>query len=384
MTKKIIYIAFAPLSERIYRDWYLGHLFENEINIEYWNLAPFLDGILDEFDTKSGGFIRTFETFGDFKEALNIPENKGALCIMLMGYGGRFISIYRELSRHGYKMIYIGWGALPEKSYRRWKSRALELLRPSKFVSKLFFKLKGVAYKRCRLVSRFEAVFAAGLLLESGNYFTKRLIPINAFDYDKFIEADPDSVRIVGGPYAVFLDIFFPFQSDLKFEGAKSVNPEKYFSSLNRFFDILESSCGVKVIIASHPKANYTVNTFQGREIYYGKTAELVKRCKFVISHHSTSVNYAVLSYVPIIFIYTQEMFDLYPDTRIAWIKDIAEYLNAKTYNVDQISSAKQVDLECMNIERYECFKYTYLTNHETEKLNTREIFFDEINRLLV
>ena len=42
---------------------------------------------------------------------------------------------------------------------------------------------------------------------------------------------------------------------------------------MNSFFNMIENN-GLKVIIAAHPKSDYKINPFEGREIYKYKTNE--------------------------------------------------------------------------------------------------------------
>ena len=99
-----------------------------------------------------------------------------------------------------------------------------------------------------------------------------------------------------------------PFQSDFNLEKTKNVSAREYYKGLDRFFSALEKKYGTEVVIAAHPKTNTSVKSFGSRKIYRLCTAELVKDAEFVISHHSTSLSYAVLNYKPCIFIYTNEM----------------------------------------------------------------------------
>ena len=63
---------------------------------------------------------------------------------------------------------------------------------------------------------------------------------------------------------------------------------------MNSFFNMIENN-GLKVIIAAHPKSDYKINPFEGREIYKYKTNELVKNSTFTMAHMSSSINFSVL-----------------------------------------------------------------------------------------
>ena len=72
-------------------------------------------------------------------------------------------------------------------------------------------------------------------------------------------------------------------------------------------------------------------------------TADLVKDAEFVLSHTSTAMSYAVLNAKPLIFIYTDAMAAVYQRLFIREMRTYADYLDAPLYNVDEVSSARQV-----------------------------------------
>lgn len=383
MARKVIYVALGPLTERIAREWFLDFLIERGLRVEYWNLSRLVGGIAGEHGEKKAGCVREFDSWAALQAAAARPENAGAVCVMLMGYGGRFIPVYRLLSRYGCRMVYLTFGALPERNHRRWRVRRFEVANPWRLARRIFDKLRAVGYLRLGLVKPYAAVFAAGPMLESGAFCTEKWVPINGFDYDKFQAAKRSQERPATGSYAVFLDIFLPYQSDLKFEGGVRIDAETYYASLNGFFARVERIFGVRVVVAAHPKARYDAARFEGREIHSGKTAELVRDCRFAIAHHSGSVNFAVLARVPVVFVYTQPMLDLYADTRVASIRDIAGYLGARVCNIDAIAADDQVEMSEVDEAVYDKFVQTYLAGAPTEVRMTQDIFLAEVMRLL-
>ena len=181
----------------------------------------------------------------------------------------------------------------------------------------------------------------------------------------------------------MFLDIVHPSQSDLTFLKVRSVEPERYYATLNRLFDIVERKYGVSVVIAAHPKAHYSPERFNGREIHYGQTPLLVRDCDFVISHHSTSIGFAVLAHKPAIFVYTQQMLEFYRHQQVSDITEMAAYLASPAYNADLIDRPDQIAVPTVNEARYASYKYEFLTTPESEDKAARDIFYDELNSLL-
>ena len=188
-----------------------------------------------------------------------------------------------------------------------------------------------------------------------------------------------DAKRLVNGKYAVFLDLNLPYQSDLSLLGLQTVKPHDYYQSLNKFFGLLAQQYDVKIVIAAHPKTSTDSKVFGDLEIYRLSTAELVKDADFVITHHSTALSYAVLNTKPCVFIYTNEMGELYPNCRVASIKLFASYLDAPVYNIDRISEGSEVVVRAPKVIRYDDYKFRYLISKESENKLSQDIFLKEI-----
>jgi hypothetical protein len=379
MTKKVIYVSYMRLSERVSRDWYIDFLVSKGVAVEYWDLVPLLFGG-DTSASKQTDYLRTARNYQDIHTLLRLPENKGALYMMLISYEGRTADVYRLIGEHDCWTYFIAWGALPINR----ESRGLRALRrvvsnPAKFAQAFYFKIKAIAYKKLKLVKPYDVVFSAGRALMASTHYANKVVPINLVDYDHYVRALSEKTRPAAGSFAIFLDIYLPHQTDLAIVGEPSVDPQEYYASLNRFFGLLEEKYKFRVVISAHPKATYGAETFQGREIYQGLSPELVRDAEFVISHHSTSISYAVLNAKPIIFVYTDAMVKAYPLTVVSYINDFAGYLDAAVYNIDEITNHEQIEIKKVNQARYENYKYDYLTSPDSEQLTTQEVFWRQI-----
>ncbi len=84
-------------------------------------------------------------------------------------------------------------------------------------------------------------------------------------------------------------------------------NQELYYKELNHFFSLLEEKFNSIVVIAAHPKAEYVNNEFDGREICYYKTKELIRDARLVLFMYGTSLSYIALFDKPFILFCTSE-----------------------------------------------------------------------------
>ena len=254
--------------------------------------------------------------------------------------------------------------------------------RPGNFGRTVVDLMLGIAYRKYNFVKRYDIAFVAGGALISVDQYAKRVVQFNLCDFDHYKRVELSEERVVRGKYAVFLDINLPNQSDLAICGLPSVTATSYYQSLNRFFNLFEKTHGIKVVIAMHPKAAYLNKEFEERETHRMLTAELVKDAEYVITHTSTALSYAVLNFKPILFIYTDEMMRIYKSTVIREVEGLALYLNARVYNVDQITDGSQIKIQPPSRERYDSYKYSYLTSNESESTSSAEIFWREINSI--
>jgi hypothetical protein len=382
--KKVIYIAYAHLTKKVVQDCYIDYMCSKGVVVEYWDLVTLLFGGHGEANTIETNYIFTPDTYHELERRLSAQDNNNTVYVILITYEGRFIRLFRLLSKYNCKTISIAWGRSPNRITSKLQKIVGRLVSPIRLGEAILDKIIGIAYKKMKLVKPFDVVLASGYATMVAYPDAGKIVPINSMDYDDYVKAIVLPERLVNGRYAVFLDIYLPYQkNNLQLNNLRAINPNDYFSACNHFFDIVERKFNVKVVIAAHPRSDYGDKTFEGREIYRGVTPELVKDAEFVISHNSTSLSYAVLNLKPIIFIFTNEMNLLYKNTMtMTLIYDVAAYLDANVYNIDEVTNEDHVAISSIIPERYESYKYNYLTTRDSEHTTSQEIFWREINAL--
>ncbi len=132
----------------------------------------------------------------------------------------------------------------------------------------------------------------------------------HSFDYDIFLQ-EKDSNKD-DREFILFLDSGMTNHPDYNLMNIPpSCTEEEYFPLLRAFFDKVEESTGLPVIIAIHPRiliTNSLVNKFEGREVVSGRTASLVRDAKLILQHDSTAVNFVALWRIPMIVITTDQI----------------------------------------------------------------------------
>ena len=390
MALKVIYVSWVKLTHHFAENWYIDHLITNNIEVEYWDATSFTRGEHAVQGELNADYLTLVKSYSEFEKLVQREENNNAIYVMMMLQHFRHERVFRILSRHNCKMVFIDWGAMPvncvsEDARKLWLHRAFYGLITSPFKSfrNIFDQLAWKVYKKLRLIKPFEVVFSAGSVIIGHYQFAKKVVPINICDYDHYQRAKTINERIVKEKYVVFIDNNEVGHPDNILSGEKSVNYDSYYKSLNNFFDLVEARYGVKVVIAAHPSLNVETSGFNKRSVFKFLTAELIKDAQFALVHHSTAVSYAVLNLKPCLFIYTNDLENLDVKVTVAEnVNLIAKSLDSAVYNVDQIQDSEQIIVKQANSIRYEEYKYRFLTSKESEEEMSQDIFLREIKSL--
>lgn len=380
---KVIYFYYLPLTKKLEDDFYLKELNNNGVNTEYWDITNLYFRDLKIPDTINRSYIRYFDNLKQFNDAVGEEEINNTIFIPLISWGWREVKIFRVLTRHKCRIYSYCGGLLPNYS-RRTLETIISNLNIHLFKKTLRCELQRLAtlYLKLGIIKRPDAVFTMGrmaaLLQEKGS----KIIPINHSDYDRYMSVRDKTERLIGCRYCVFLDDYMAHHVDLRICNVKPIDPAKYYDSLNKFFDAIEGRFLVKVVISAHPKSDYKDNYFGGRKIYISKTNELAKDCEFAITSVSTSINYPILYKKPIVLYYTDDI-----KKKFAIISShtqtitMARVLDCSIYNIDHISG-KDITVKNVNAEKYDAWKYTFLTSRESENRRSADIVVDCLKNL--
>ncbi len=380
MTAKVVYVSFIRLTDKVARDWYIDLLLNEGVAVEFWDVVALVREEHTERGTRDAEYVHVVRRYSDLEARLLEPANRNARFVMLVSYAGRFTRLFCLFSRYDCRLYFIAWGAMPHAAPSNSRILASVLKKPLQSARLIYYQTKAAAFRRLGLVKPFDVVFAAGKVLVDSTRYAVRVVPINLCDYDHYVRSRGRADRLVIGSYAVFLNVNLPYQSDLAIMGYPMIDAGRYYSSLNQFFRMLESRHQLRVVIAAHPKADYSDRTFEGRETYRLTTAELVKHAEFVITHSSTALSYAVLNCKPAVFIYTDDMKRAYSDSVIRSMQECARYLGNRIHNIDDATEVGHINVHAVDASRYVRYKYDFLTTPQTENLSTGDIFLRELS----
>lgn len=384
MKRKLIYVSFVRLTETSLSNFYIDLALKKNAEVEYWDICPLLRYEYDEIGTLDVEYLKYVKTFKEFENLLDRVENQEAIYVMLVTYQNRYLRPFKILSKRNLKMVYFNTGNMPTNKIVNKTQRVLDLFfnKPFDFTKALLDLISVKIHQKLNIVKPFEIEFITGESNLKKNSHAIKVAPINFFDFDNFQRIQNSNKRIISEKYALFIDSNAPYHSDNMSKDSKYVNPEKYFESQNRFIDLMESHYRVKIVIAGSPKSRYGSEKFNNREFYRSLTPELTKHCEYmIVPYSSCSISYAVLNVKPIIFTYSDESLNAWP-SMVEEMEGIASFLNIDVFNSDKILNGNEVIIQSPDIEKYNLYKYNFLTSYQAENKASAQIFWDEISKL--
>lgn len=375
--EKIVFFIFVPFNKRDEKRFGIETLLKNGFEVEVWDFTPLLRPHMHKKANPDKDDFKNLRPISTKKEAISaiskLPDRSMIAC--LINYEFKHYFIFRAISKRRIPYFFLFYN-FPSFVIGKKKSilRKIFNIRLYALINFFFVRfpygLVGISPANIVLIAGKKI----GIPREPWDKNTD-IIQIPYFDYDVYLEEKGRPMK-VNGKMGVFLDGCGPFHPD--FMKNSLFPPEKYYSLLCDFFDYVEKSLGTRVVIAAHPRSNYSVDCdyFKGREIVKERTAELVKESDFVILHESAAVSFAVLFNKPLIFTTTDELKGSLAG-QVTYF--MAEFFGKEPIN---LSSAGNIDLKkqlFINKEAYKKYRNEYIIHEGTEELPIWQIFVNHL-----
>ena len=381
MKKKIYFFIQSTFNHRDYKRFGFELLKSRGFELHVWDFTPMLDKKTYEnfnpHDSIRNIYHKLIVNPSDFYKVSN-RLNTNSTVVAYIGLKPETKFIFNYLNKNNISFGFCNLGELPIPPRSLLEKIISGLQKPTLIISKL-----NLLFNR-KITNNIYPNFivVGGEKSYNSHRYPKnsltRLIESHAFDYDLYInEESKESIPIVLDDYAVFLDEYVPYHPDYYSMNIKSdCSSEKYYPDLNRFFDTIESTFDIKVIIAAHPRSDYhnKNNPFNKRRCIINKTINLVKYSKFVISHASTATNYAVLYKKPLVFILSNQY-----STRFNKLIQFHSSVFRKTaINIGNNSIVIDLDMS-VDEDLYKNYKQQYIKVLGTPEKSIWDIFADSI-----
>ena len=373
MVNKIVILRYAPYAQNVSLFFSIDFLIKSGISIDYLDVSLITTGESGDYVSDEPINICVIRSYKELADYIKFQNKGTTLFIPFMTFFHKTFKCFYLLSKYNCLLGYCltGFFPTPDISSKRKVARLFKDRNLKRICNVALNLLCNIVKNKTSLIKAADIIYYSGSKAPLNEYkFTDKtqFIELNSIDYERYLMTDKEVIQpmIEKENYMVFVDQYLPFHPDAKINGLSSIDSEAYYKKLNDFFTSLELYYGMKVVIAAHPKATKykTYDYFNHREIYWGITDELVRYAKLVIMHFSTSVSFSVLFKKKVVFLSMPEIKDRnlnYHNLIVAF----AESLGTVYYYLD-----KTLDFDgsiSVNSEKYEDYKYSYLTTLQTE-----------------
>jgi hypothetical protein len=343
---KIIIIDHEPFSSVRKKNFFVEEFINDGFELEYWVLKNIIDyskhSVYNSGSTNHDVYVRNIETIDELKKNIKKIDPSKTVFFVELWFRKESLYIFKLLFKYKIRWMRLMYYKNPVdnflNSYPKVSEKLLITLK-NKFKSLFAFKTSKAIYFKLffqRLNKKFNT---ANVVFYSGNNkidtLATKYLSINYFDVENYKSVQFEE-PVMEQPYIVFTDICLSNHPDLQMLANNNyLDVQKYHDKLKYFFDLLETKLNMPVVVAAHPKSNYT-NELGNRPYYKHVTGNLVHFSSLVISHTSLSISYSLLSKKNTIQIYTDEFFKSEILCHLLNImKNVGEQCDLSTINID-------------------------------------------------
>src|SRR5437016_6010164 len=275
--------------------------------------------------------LRSIHSLRELKDELR--DVNGGFAIDYVGqFSIRSVLLFHLLKSRMCKLIAMDSGAYPSPELATGKRSAVKKILDAVRHGGLRQHLNARVIKlllKCLPDQTPDYALVSGTSWTADPRFTgaAKIIPAHSFDYERYLQLR-STPRLLNYDYAVYMDEDIAGHEDNAEMGFKTpVSAERFYSALARFFSAFEVAASIPVVVAGYPSDRATATArFNGREVIWGKTAELVRNAKVVFAHATTAISFSVMWRRPLVFLTTDEMNESWYGP---WVEAPRKILNA-------------------------------------------------------
>jgi len=382
-SRVVVVLPFPPAAD-FRRKFFVDELIAAGIAVEYWDVGPIMRYRPGEHADQVGLTYRRFVSLRQLRAAVNTADGEATGFVLQITRGPASFRLYRVFAQTAGTLIFFGRGYLPTPSPER-SPRALvrKLVRAPDVRSVGIAVTSRLLGGRAPFTRPYDLVFAAGAVARRRHKADAvDIVDVHHFDLDAAMQEKRAGAAspTVPGESIVFIDDYLPGHPDFVSQGARTLEPDRYYCALNGFFDRVEGALGVPVLIAAHPRAEYRNNPFGGRRIVTGATPALVRRASLVLAHASTAIALAVISERPLCILTNDDVARTHPYLH-RLMGMTAEALSCPLMNMDAPLGAVDT-IARVDRARYATYAREYLSAVPRDT-SSAEIVVHELRRRL-
>lgn len=310
---KVVITHPSQLFER-WINYYCMDELAKEFDLEYWDCSPIVTPSYVVKNPVKRSYLKIISSIEDFRTQISILSPKTVLISEVYQCAENY-DFHKIQSKYFPNILHFNFYGntinridlednntdseriIYKKSLKSLLYRSVML----KKIIKWLFHHKDSDFKKQQLNERCANLYKGSWEISCINETGKR---INHPDFENYLNLK-DSKKIINNDYVVFIDTYYPFHSEsFFFENTSQCIEEiakQYHTSMNNYFERIEKTLGIPVVIAAHPYADYNErNPFNGRDVFYYQTDKLIKDCKAVCMHGSNAYSYVALFNKPV------------------------------------------------------------------------------------
>ncbi len=351
------------------RDFYNKYEFENLIkegyNVKFLNLTRFLKGKKYEVEIPEDllEHMISFNSKSEFKKFIWTKRNN-CIIFSLVPFKPITAWLYLIIFKYSIKYCVFNLTVFPTIKHQSKNSKSPKFVRSIKRFG--FFRtykklINEIAYCRAKINQQSADICVHSK--QEDKWKNEVLLgdsTVNIYSYgaDYKLAMENGNENIVSEKYAVFIDQYFCHHIDFKsHQIIHGFSAEEYYSVLNMYLNDISAQTGLKIVIAAHPRrCDKQLKDFDSKfDLYFNKTALLVKNSELVLLHFSTAISFAVIFNKPFLLLNSSLFINSSIDEKI---KDFEYYFSKKSIFMEN-SSDRNIDEKQLLINKNAYIKYT-------------------------
>ncbi len=305
MPLKVLFFTNVPAIRQHRLDLYCDAVSES-FETEFWDLSPLYGR--DEGNAGMEFPTVKVQSLGELEDRLKREQERWEPVIITNILLRRLNLIYSRVHRLGIPIVNI-----TKETMYTWLFNTASVRKIGRLgtVSSLrvLFRLSPITrqlmYRKEYGGARYDYQLATyNFFPEESRHFVK----IHNVKYDESLKAR-DQAPVVEGDYILFLDEALADHPMFR-HGGVGIDRQKYLTSLNAYFALLEKETRMEVVISAHPKSQYAPEDFPGRKVIMYQTPVLIRYARSVVSHYCTSLLDVILQNKPFKALYSKELMD--------------------------------------------------------------------------
>lgn len=323
--------------------------------------------------------LSSIRSLRDLKSVL--ADSRGGYAVDYVGqFSPSAVLLFNELKARDVQLIVVDSGAYPSPDLafgqRTFLQKLIDAVRHGRGMHHFIARFARIMLRLLPDQTPDYALVAGDSWRSDPRFCSARVkVPAHSFDYEKFRVIN-EAPTFRAENYLIYLDEDIAGHEDNAELGfSDPATAAVYYPALCKFFDEIERLAGMPVVIAGYPTSvpSRRAAHFEGREVIFGKTAELIRNAKIVFAHASTAISFAVLWHRPLVFLTSNEIRQSWYQP---WIDAPRAILSAPSIDIG--CKPEKAELEAwgqISRDRYDHYRATFIKARNSADISLWDFF---------